>query len=229
MSSMQQNQACASAMQTFDSGIDLKNCAFTGTCTPTNAANDCADAKYKDSIYCKSYTASSGNRAVTGTGTSSGLTDPSALLNDKGTFGDLSMGAAGVDGGSSDPNSDLSKMGDTASPKSAGVPGGGGSGGLSIPGGGYNPNGKGGGRGAAGDGTSYGGNPSYAGGGNFGSGGSGDKNKDSLDKYLPGAEKDPQLTKKGIGPAGITSPGGLTLFEKVTKSFQTVRTLLMPD
>lgn len=230
MTSMQQNQACADEFATFDSGIDLKNCALTGTCTPTDTSTDCADAKYKDSVYCKNYAGNnSGGTSTTGGGTNAGsFQDPSFDLDSKGTLGDLNMNGTG-DLASLDPNdpdSPLNKLGPGADPKNGGVPTGGGGGGLSIPGGGYNP--RGGGRYPSGaEGANYGASPSYAGSGNFGGGG-GDKNKDDLQKYLPGAEKDPALAKKG-GPEGITAPGGMTLFEKVTKSYRNNRSTLIPE
>jgi hypothetical protein len=97
---------------------------------------------------------------------------------------------------------------------------------LNIPGGGYNPNNKGSGRSLSSDSVTPGGFAS--GGGGFGFG-SGDKNKEELQKYLPGGEKDPNQVKKGVGPEGITAPGGLTLFEKVTKSYRNNRSSLIPE
>jgi hypothetical protein len=225
---MQQNQACADELATFDSGIDLKDCNLTGTCTPTDPANDCKDPKYKESVYCKGIAGNNSGGAANGGATNSGnVPNPNFDLGGKGTLGDLNMNGTGdlASLDPNDPNSPFNKINGGEGSKSAGVPGGGGGGGLSIPGGGYNP--RGGGRGPGPEGASYGGSPSYAGSGNYG-GGSGDKNKEDLDKYLPGGEKDPTLAKKG-GPEGITAPGGLTLFEKVTKSYRNNRSSLIPE
>ncbi len=225
--SMQQNQTCADELATFDSGIDLKNCAFTGTCEPTKT-DDCADPKYKDSVYCKGYARNnSGGSSIGGTANSGAINPPNFDLDGKGTLSDLNMNGTGdlASMDPNDPNSPFNKINGGEGSKSAGVPGGGGGGGLSIPGGGYNP--RGGGRGPSGEGSSYGGSPSYAASGASG-GGTGGKDKEEFGKYLPGGEKDPTLAKKG-GPEGITAPKGLTLFEKITKSYRNNRSSLIPE
>lgn len=241
MSSMQQNTNCANELQNIpNSGIDLKDCNLTGTCTPTDPVSDCQDPAFKNSIYCQAGLNNSGGNTTTGGGLNGGLNGTngglnngfadSGLLDSKGTLGTLDGNTtAGSDGGfdPNDPNNPLNRLGDGGGQRSAGVPGGGGGGGLGIPGGGYNPRGGGGGRGPSGEGTNFGGTPSYAAGGSYG-GGSGN-NKNDLDKYMPGGEKDPALNKKGIGPEGITAPGGLTLFEKVSKGYKNNRSTLMPE
>ena len=239
MSSMQNNTLCKNELQSFQDTVDLSDCNLTGTCKPNDPTNDCADPAYKNSIYCQSGIRGNTNGTTTGGlmggggATAGGVNgiyqDPGLGLDGRGTLTNAdALGGPGGGGGldASDLEA-LSKLGDGGGAK-ASVPGGGGGGGLGIPGGGYNP-GRGGSRGvSSGDGSGVGGNPSYAVGGNMFGGGSG-SSKDGLDKYLPGGEKDPSLAKKGIGPEGITSSGGLTLFEKVSKGYRNNRSTLIPE
>lgn len=231
MSSMQSNQACAKTLQAFDpNSIDLGDCNLTGTCKPNDIASDCTDPAYKNSVYCMNGLTTGNTTGGTNGGLNGGATnglysDPGFGLDGKGTLSSLDGGGGGSGGfDPNDPNNPFNRGGG-GDAKSAGVPGGGGSG-MSIPGGGYNPGRGGGGRGVSSDGSgSSGGNPSYATGNMYGGSGS----KSDLDKYLPGGEKDPNLNKKGVGPAGITSPGGLTLFEKVSKGYRNSRGTLIPE
>lgn len=224
-SAMQQNQACADEFSDLNAGIDLKNCALTGTCVPSDLASDCTKKKYKDSIYCKSYT---GNPGGGGGGNGNIETpNPDFSLPGKDTFS--SLDPDGLNSGAYDGSGGAATGADGAASKSAGVPGGHGGGGLNLPGGGYNPP-RGGPRGVAGAGDD---SPGYTGAGGggagFRAGGSGNGSKEDLGKYLPGGEKDPSLAKKG-GPDGITPPlGGLTLFEKVSRGYKNSRTSLIPD
>ncbi len=234
MSAMQKNAACAKNLSGIDPGLGVDDCILKGTCPPSQTPDVCTDPQYKDSNFCKSAGsivtgdpkgfAPGGGTAVPPVGG-----PPNLDLGTK-SLSDLDLSGAENPLDPNNPNSALNKLGDTPGPKSAGVPHGGGGGGLNLPGGGGgggNPN-RGGARGISSDSTSGPGSPSYAGGGIGGMGGSNEKNKDNLQQYLPGGEKDPHLNKFG-GPEGITSPGGLTLFEKVTRGYKNTRQSLLPE
>jgi len=227
MMTMQKNTACAKDFANLDTGLNLADCNLTGTCATTPTPNECQDPQFKDSIYCKTPTTTSLDSRGSGGGMASTKpTTPDFNLN-TGNLKGLNMD--GLGGGVADGPGGPGSIPDTPGPKSAGVPGGSGGGGLSIPGaGGAAPNKGGGSRGVSSDGTNYGASPGYAGGTASIGGGSGDKNKDDLQQYLPGGAKDPNLAKAG-GPEGITAAGGPTIFEKVTRGYKNSRSTLIPE
>ena len=228
MNSVQQNQACADELKSFE-GMDLTKCPFNQADCPALAGDNCSDPANKESVYCKTVAASNAGLAR-GTPKAGTFPDPKFGDGNTNSLSNLDMKGLGSVGGSDstgafDPNA---VAGDASGSRSAGVPGGHGGTGLSIPGGGYNPKGGSGGRGIGsvdsgpiGSGSGYGTAP-------IGSNNSASTSRDAYEKFLPGGEKDPDA-KKGFGPEGITNSKGLTLFEKVTRTFKNNKTSFIPE
>lgn len=236
MSAMQKNTMCAKQLKGLaDTGLGVDDCILKGTCPPPQAAPDvCKDPQYKDSNFCKPVAGMNGDTKGfnnLGGGAVPPIGGPPNLDLGSKSLSDLDLSGGGNPLDPNDPNSALNKIGDSPTSKSAGVPNGGGGGGLNLPGGGGGggPNPRGGARGLSSDSISPTGSPSYSGGGG-GMGGFGNSNdkKDNLQQYLPGGSKDPQLTKN-VSIEGITSPSGLTLFEKVSRGYKNTRSSLIPE
>lgn len=130
MSAVQKNQACAKSLSNDLADLGEMGCVLNGTC-PDKGLNvdDCADPKYKDSIYCQ---APPTLNSPTGKGFAGGSTPipptggPPDFNLDSKALSDLDLSGAGNGLDPNDPNSPFNKIGDTQGPRSAGVPGGGG-------------------------------------------------------------------------------------------------------
>jgi hypothetical protein len=219
MNNIKQNTTCANQLKT--SGFDVDDCVLKGTCKSTTQITDCTAPENKDAPYCRP-------NNFTSTDINPKAMDPTSMVApnfDKSQLGKLglnNLGGAGDEGLDSNP---LAGSGTGSKTSTGGVPGGNGPN-LALSGsGGYNA-GRGNGRMPTTTEDSNYGSGYTSGNSGFSPFGS-NKNVDGGDKYAQGNGRDPKLDLKIT--EGITSPQGLTLFEKVSNSYKNNRALLMPE